>query len=90
MMMNDDDGGGGYPARLRTLLTTPDLTVTVVNAGNSGETTVEGLSRINRQTGGPDDLLLIMEGTNDIFQRISPQTIAAMPARPSQPATGTP
>jgi len=75
--IGDDPGGGGYPQRLQALLTTTELPVTVVNAGVDGETTVEGLSRINSINGGPNDVLLVMEGTNDIFQNISPQSIAA-------------
>lgn len=75
--IGDTPGGGGYPARLQALLTSENLTVTVVNAGKSGETTVQGLSRITSIDGGPDDVLLVMEGTNDIFQDISPQSIAA-------------
>jgi len=75
--IGDDPEGGGYPKRLQALLTTPELPVTVVNSGVDGETTVEGLSRINSIDGGPDDVLLVMEGTNDIFQNISPQSIAA-------------
>ena len=67
--VGDDPGGGGYPARLQALLTSDDLAVTVINEGEDGETTVQGLSRITTNEGGPDDVLLVMEGTNDTATR---------------------
>ena len=73
----DDPGRGGYPARLAALLSTPTLTVTVENQGVGGETTAEGLSRLNSLSGGANDTLIVMEGTNDIFRDISPQSIAS-------------
>jgi acyl-CoA thioesterase-1 len=57
----------GYPSRLEDLLNQRGSSADVTNAGLPGETTGEALSRINRvlnQT--PGDVLLLMEGTNDI------------------------
>src|SRR5262249_61665352 len=75
----DTKGLGGYPARLQTLLVSRGQTsATVVNAGLSGETSAGGLSRINRTLVGAaaGDTLLLMEGTNDVNARISPETTA--------------
>jgi len=73
----DDAGKGGYPARLAKLLTTAETTVTVENKGKDGETTAEGLSRIATISGAAADTLLLMEGTNDVFARVSSETIAS-------------
>lgn len=73
----DDPGRGGYPARLDATLDAAGQSATVENRGKDGETTAEGLSRINTLTGAAGDWLLIMEGTNDIAQGISVETAAA-------------
>lgn len=66
----------GYPPRLEELLRADGEEAEVVNAGRSGEATAEGLSRLDEvlaEEGG--DVLLLMEGTNDISRGISPETI---------------
>jgi acyl-CoA thioesterase-1 len=73
----DTKGLGGYPARLQTLLTARGQTgAVVINAGLGGETTAGGLTRINRvlASAATGDTLLLMEGTNDVNARISPET----------------
>jgi lysophospholipase L1-like esterase len=56
-------GTGGYPPRLQQL-----LGVTVVNDGNSGERTTEGLPRLRRDvTEIRPDYTILLEGTNDIL-----------------------
>lgn len=67
----------GYPPRLEALLQQRGQTAEVRNEGVAGETTVEGLSRLNRSLEPGDDVLLLMEGTNDIGLKISNETIAA-------------
>lgn len=66
----------GYPPRLQTLLQQAGVSATVVNAGNGGEQAPAGLSRINEvlAQGIPGDVLILMEGTNDISKEISPET----------------
>ena len=67
----------GYPGRLEDLLEGAGMPSVVVNAGRGGETTLEGLSRLDSvlaQEGG--DVLLLMEGTNDVSHFVSPETIA--------------
>lgn len=73
-----DDSGQrerGYPARLAQLLANRGVNATVTNFGLGGETTAEGLSRLPVVFSQGGDVLLLMEGTNDIGQRISPETI---------------
>jgi acyl-CoA thioesterase-1 len=75
----DTKGQGGYPARLQTLLNTRGQSgAVVINAGLSGETTAGGLTRINRvlASAATGDTLLLMEGTNDVNAKLSPETIA--------------
>ena len=65
----DEQNKGGYPGRLETILNDSGLaTATVVNAGFGGETTAEGLTRINGTLDAykDADLFIIMEGTNDV------------------------
>ena len=66
--------GKGYPARLEDLLNDAGRDVQVVNHGVAGETTAEGLSRIDSILPG-GDFVLLMEGTNDIGQFLSTETI---------------
>ena len=65
----------GYPGRLEDLLQGAGEQATVVNAGLGGEKTPEGLTRLDQvlaDQGG--DVLLLMEGTNDISVGISVET----------------
>ncbi|MDX1997241.1 MAG: GDSL-type esterase/lipase family protein [Thermoanaerobaculia bacterium] len=65
----------GYPSRLEELLIARGRSADVTNAGINGETSAEALSRINSVLAGGYNDLLLMEGTNDIGQRLSPETI---------------
>jgi lysophospholipase L1-like esterase len=67
----------GYPPRLRDLLRAAGVSATVDNYGQGGEKTPEGLTRLNRDVlplGLPGNVLLLMEGTNDINQSIDLET----------------
>lgn len=66
----------GYTPRLQTLLQTAGVSATVLNFGVGGEKTPEGLSRISGvlAQGSPGDVLILMEGTNDISQSVSLET----------------
>ena len=56
-------GSGGYPLRLQTL-----LGVTVINDGHSGERTIEGLPRLQRDVKDTHpDYAILVEGTNDLL-----------------------
>ena len=71
------DGLGGYTPRLQTLLNARGVPATVVNAGLPGEDTAGALSRINSVLNRGGDVLLLMEGTNDITEKISEETTVA-------------
>lgn len=68
----------GYPPRLQSLLVTAGVNATVFNAGLGGEKTPDGLTRIDgvlaTQAPKPGDVLILMEGTNDINKSISLET----------------
>ena len=65
----------GYTTRLRTLLRQAGREGAIVtNHGVGGETTAQGLSRINSVLATGGDFVLIMEGTNDIIKNISSGT----------------
>ena len=67
----------GYPPRLQSLLQSAGVSATVVNAGMSGEKTPDGLTRLNTvvlpQTKA-GDILILMEGTNDVNKAIDIET----------------
>ena len=66
----------GYPVRLQALLADAGVPAEVRNLGVSGETTAEGLLRLPGAIAGGGDLILLMEGTNDISRGLSPEAIA--------------
>ncbi len=68
----------GYPVYLQAILdyNYPTQGFRVINAGNPGEKTSEGLNRIDDVLSSYSaDYILIMEGTNDLFFNISFETI---------------
>jgi lysophospholipase L1-like esterase len=64
--------GSGYPPRLQAKLQAAGINAVVVNQGVGGEATPEGLLRLSAALGGTSagDVLLLMEGTNDITRGI--------------------
>ena len=67
----DEKGLGGYVGRLEDRL---GAGYEVKNRGKGGEITAQGLSRIDDVLAGGGDVLLLMEGTNDIWNGISAET----------------
>lgn len=65
----------GYPARLEAILQGRGIDVEIVNAGLGGETTGAALSRVGRVLNQGGNRFLLMEGTNDINERVSVETI---------------
>lgn len=63
----------GYPPRLEALLQGAGVNAVVANHGLGGERTPEGLTRIDGVLPG-GDVLLLMEGSNDISRMISIET----------------
>ncbi|RPH57763.1 hypothetical protein EHM82_00545 [bacterium] len=68
----------GYPARLQELLENAGRPEKVENFGLGAEDTSEGIFRIEVvfPVTRPGDVMMIMEGTNDISRGISPETTA--------------
>lgn len=67
----------GYPPRLQTLLVNAGVNATVMNFGNPGEKTPAGLTRLDMvlaTNGKTGDVLILMEGTNDINKSVSMET----------------
>ncbi len=64
----DDGGDGGYPVRLAALLQAsyPQQTITVNNGGKGGEVTADGKNRLPTVMRASNDLVVIMEGINDL------------------------
>ncbi len=67
--------GGGYAPRLERWLRQRGYDAVVEVYGAGGETTSSGLSRIDEVLAEGGDFLLLMEGTNDISQRASIESI---------------
>jgi acyl-CoA thioesterase-1 len=64
-----------YPARLEAALRAQGVAATVTNAGVSGDTTADGLARLDFTLGGQKpDLVLISLGGNDMLRGLSPET----------------
>lgn len=66
----------GYPPRLESLLESVGVSATVANHGLGGEKTPDGLARIDSvlAQGKPGDVLILMEGTNDVTRAIGIET----------------
>jgi lysophospholipase L1-like esterase len=75
----DEQHLGGYPGRLPGKIGCVMPNCAVVNKGKDGEKTVDGVTRIETilDNQGPWDVVLLMEGTNDIHLSISNNTIQA-------------
>ena len=70
----DGEDLGGYPARLEQGLTQAGENAEVLNFGMAGEFTNEGITRIDEVLAEGGDILLLMEGTNDITRGLSEET----------------
>ena len=72
-----EQGLCGYPIRLEERFSMDGQNIPVENHGKGGERTPAGVTRINtvlNSTGaGPGDVVLLMEGTNDITRSILPE-----------------
>ncbi len=68
------DPDEGYPARLEALLRPGNPNATVRNRGLGGERTLEGLTRLDQVLNEGGDVLLLMEGTNDVSRSLSLET----------------
>lgn len=64
----------GYPPRLEVLLRGAGVDAVVENHGLGAERTPEGVTRIDSVLSGGGDVLLLMEGSNDVSRNISMET----------------
>lgn len=63
------------PARLQLELQSLGHSVVVANAGVSGDTTADGLRRLDRAVPSDTDLCIVALGANDMMQLIAPDRI---------------
>ena len=63
----------GFPEQLQKALDGKGLSVEVVNAGVSGDTSSGGLSRLDWSVGADTDAVIVELGANDALRGISPQ-----------------
>ncbi len=70
----DNTSVGGYPPRLRPRLAPYGIDAEFVNYGLCGEQTSAGVSRIDGALSAGGDVIIIMEGTNDVSVGISTET----------------
>ena len=62
-----------FPARLETLAKSKGLDVTITNAGVSGDTTADGLARIDWSIPDGTDGVILELGANDALRGLSPE-----------------
>lgn len=68
-------GSGGYPPKLNHLLSSNGTPFVIINTGISGEQTPEGAIRFSEVLKDfPSNIVLIMEGTNDVLYGLSVET----------------
>jgi len=64
--------GDSLPAQLEAALQASGAEVTVINGGNSGDTTASGLSRLEWTLAGGADAVLLSLGSNDGLRGLEP------------------
>ncbi len=66
-----------FPARLEAWLHRHGIAARVVNAGVSGDTTTDGLARLDWALADKPDLVILALGANDALRGIDPVTVRA-------------
>lgn len=66
-----------FPARLEAWLRAHGLAARIVNAGVSGDTTTDGLARLDWALADKPDLVILALGANDALRGIDPATVRA-------------
>jgi acyl-CoA thioesterase-1 len=69
--------GAALPAQLQARLQALGLKVQVRAAGVSGDTTADGLARVDFSVKGDTDLAIVALGGNDLLQGVDPKAIRA-------------
>jgi len=66
-----------FPARLEAKLRADGLAVHVINAGVSGDTTADGLARLDWSLAEKPDLVILELGANDALRGLDPAAVRA-------------
>lgn len=66
-----------FPARLEAKLRADGLAVHVINAGNSGDTTADGLARLDWALAQKPDVVILELGANDALRGLDPTAVRA-------------
>jgi acyl-CoA thioesterase-1 len=66
-----------FPARLQARLAADGVDVQVLNAGVSGDTTADGVARLDWALADRPDLVLVELGANDALRGLDPEATAA-------------
>jgi len=66
-----------FPSRLEARLRAEGILVHVTNAGNSGDTTTDGLARLDWSLADKPDLVILELGANDTLRGIEPRIVRA-------------
>jgi acyl-CoA thioesterase I len=66
-----------FPARLEAKLRADGLAVHIVNAGNSGDTTADGLARLDWALAEKPDIVILELGANDALRGLDPAAARA-------------
>jgi acyl-CoA thioesterase I len=66
-----------FPARLEAKLRADGLAAHVINAGNSGDTTADGLARLDWALSQKPDVVILELGANDALRGLDPSTVRA-------------
>lgn len=66
-----------FPARLEAKLRADGLAADVINAGNSGDTTTDGLARLDWALSQKPDVVILELGANDALRGLDPSTVRA-------------
>jgi acyl-CoA thioesterase-1 len=69
--------GDAFPARLEAKLNADGLAVHVINAGVSGDTTADGLARLEWALAEKPDVVILELGANDALRGLDPATVRA-------------
>jgi acyl-CoA thioesterase I len=69
--------GEAFPARLQARLKEQGLDVAVVNAGVSGDTTTDGLARLDWALADKPQFVILALGANDALRGIDPKIVRA-------------
>ena len=68
---------GAFPAQLEARLRKGGIDVHIVNAGVSGNTTTDGLARLDWALAGKPDFVILALGANDALNGIDPKLVRA-------------